>query len=199
MELDELKESWKKTGTNDKKSKLNIMELIQHPSYGPVATLKREYRKLIILLVVMPLCLLLTNAQDITKPLTSILFWFYTLFCFGMIYYFTRNLKLLDKISRMDNPVKENIQQQVSILENRLRIQMKLKVYIFLIFILLVEVVPYIQDYRMLNTWHNLPILIRLGSYSALILLQHFLSRAVLQKKFGQHISYLKEMLKEME
>jgi hypothetical protein len=43
MELDDLKNSWKKTELKTNKN-VDIMELIQHKSYGPVAALKRDQK-----------------------------------------------------------------------------------------------------------------------------------------------------------
>jgi hypothetical protein len=39
----------------------------------------------------------------------------------------------------------------------------------------------------------------RFGAYAALILFQYFLSRVLSQRKFGQHINQLKELVKQMD
>jgi hypothetical protein len=45
MELDDLKHQWKQADKTQKPINQNIMELIQHRSRGPVAALKRSFRK----------------------------------------------------------------------------------------------------------------------------------------------------------
>ena len=63
MELDDLKQPWKEADKNQKKQNKNIMELIQQKSYGPVAALKRSYRKQIIVMLLMPLLLLIPQPE----------------------------------------------------------------------------------------------------------------------------------------
>jgi hypothetical protein len=70
MELDDLKQTWKKK-TNQKPYNKTIMEMIQHKSYGPIAALKRSYRKQILLMLLMPFFLLAMSGDDMTKPLSS--------------------------------------------------------------------------------------------------------------------------------
>jgi len=50
------------------------MNMIQHKTYGPIAALKKEFRKQIIVMCLLPMLLIFTNLDDIYKPLTSILF-----------------------------------------------------------------------------------------------------------------------------
>jgi len=63
----------------------------------------------------------------------------------------------------------------------------------------LTEIVPYIQHYRMLDKWHSLSPLIRIGSYAALLAVQYFLGRKLLYRKFGSHLKYLQDVLYETE
>jgi hypothetical protein len=82
MELDDLKQTWKQTPVQ-KATNTNIMELIQHKSYGPVGALKREFRKQIMVMAILPVALFLTNMNDISKVLNSVMFWSYVAFCLG--------------------------------------------------------------------------------------------------------------------
>src|SRR5437868_3525546 len=120
MELDDLKLSWKETEIK-KNINTDIMKLIQHKSYGPVAALKREFRKQIIVMTILPIMLICTSADDITKPLTSVLFWAYVTFCIGVIVFAYFNYRIADKMSNMDGMVKSNLEQQVNTLETRLK------------------------------------------------------------------------------
>lgn len=199
MELDDLKQQWKQAGKTGTPKNQNIMELIQHKNSGPVAALKRSFRKQIIAMMVVPIAIIGTNMQHIDKTLTSALFWFYILFCIGVIAFARLNYNLVKKMDQMDGMVKSNLKQQIRLLETRLKQNLIGIRIALLMFVVLTEVLPYFQDFHMLNTWHSLSPFIRFGAYAALFLFQYFLSRKVSQQKFGQHIDYLKELVKQME
>ena len=99
----------------------------------------------------------------------------------------------------MDGKVKSNLEQQISILETRLNQNLIGIRVALLFFIILTEVLPYFQNFRMLNTWHSLSPFIRFGAYAGLFLFQYFLSRRISDRKFGQPIARLKELVKQME
>jgi hypothetical protein len=51
----------------------------------------------------------------------------------------------------------------------------------------------------MLDKWHSLSPIIRFGSYAALLLMQYFIARKIRERKVGRHLTYLKELVKEMQ
>jgi hypothetical protein len=196
MELDDLKEAWKKT--NLKKTNTDIMELIQHKSYGPLNALKREFIKQIRLMLVMPIILILTNIQNVDAVLTSIMFWSYVALCLAVIVVSYFNYRTVSKMG-MDRMVRSNLEEQISVVETRLKWYQKGVRIALLFFIMLTEVVPYFQHYRMLDKWHSLSPLIRFGTYAGFLMLQYFVSSAVCHRRFGSHLAYLKNLVKEME
>jgi hypothetical protein len=99
----------------------------------------------------------------------------------------------------MDGLVRSNLEQQLDLLQTRLRWNI-VGVRIDAIFLMvLLEVVPYFQHYRMLDKWHSLAPVIRFGSYAGFLVIQYFVSKWVCQLKFGRHIDYLKGLLNEMQ
>jgi len=198
MELDDLKQTWKQSETN-KNINTNIMNLIQHKTYGPVAALKKEFRKQIIVMSLLPLFLIVTNLDDIYKPLTSILFWAYVLLCAGVVVFAYFNYRIANQMSVMDRGVKPNLEKQVNILETRMQWKVTGLRIALLFLIVLTEIVPYIQHYSMLDKWHSLSPLIRFSAYAGLLLFQYFVGRKIIYRKFGSHINYLKELVRDME
>jgi len=198
MELDELKHQWKRVDQIQKSKNQNIMEIIQHKSNGPVAALKSSFKKQMIAMTVVPIAIIATNLHHIDKTLTSALFWFYIVFCIGVIIFARLNYIVVQKMEGMDGMVKSNLEQQIFILETRVNQNLMGIRIALLFFIVLTEVLPYFQNFKMLNTWHSLSPFIRFGAYTGLFLFQYFVSRAVSQQKFGQHIAYLKELVKQM-
>jgi Mn2+/Fe2+ NRAMP family transporter len=198
MELDDLKNTWQQTGNNKIKN-TDIMELIQHKSYGPITALKNAFRKQIIVMMLIPALLLFTSIDDITKALSSIMFWSYVVFCIGVIVSFYYNYRVVNKMEAMDGMVKQNLEQQIAVLEKRFRWHLTGVRIALIFFILLTEIVPYFQHYRMLDKWHSAPLLLRYAVYALLLIVQYTLSMTVWNRKFGSHLKYLKALVKEMQ
>ena len=198
MELDDLKQTWKQTPIH-KSLNTDIMELILQKSYGPLAALKKAFRKQILMMSILPIFIFLTNLDDVHKVLTSVMFWSYIAFCIGLIIFSWFNYRIVQKMEGMDAMVKPNLEQQISILETRLKWHITGVRITFAFFMVLTEVVPYFQHYRMLDKWHSLSPLLRFSAYSGLLLLQYFTIRSILHRKFGQHLNYLKSLVKEMQ
>ncbi len=175
------------------------MEMIENKSYGPLASLKREFRKQMAVMAVLPILLISTNMRNIDGVLTSVLFWTYVAFCFGMILFSSYNYRLVERMQKMDGLVKTNLEEQVNLLETRIRWKVTGLRIVLLFFVFLLELLPYVQHYKMLNTWHSLSPFIRFGTYAAFFLFQYFVSKRLMQRKFGNHINYLKELVRDMQ
>jgi hypothetical protein len=199
MDLEELKQTWKQSENINQIQNNNIMEMIRNKSYGPLAMLKREYKKQVRVMIIIPIIIFFTNVDNVQAILTNVLFWSYIIFCIGLVVFAYLNYRLVDKMEGMDRLVKSNLEQQISILQTRLKwLRVGLRIAL-IFFIALTEILPYFQHARMLDKWHAVSPYIRYAAYATLLLLQYFLSRAVLQRKFGQHLSYLKELLDKMQ
>lgn len=197
MELDDLKQTWKENNIKKTVNK-NIMEMIQNKSYGPVAKLKRSYIKQILVMGLMPLYFLIISIDDISQPLTSVLYWCYTAFCLLVMAFAFYNYRIADKMQDMNGMVKMTLEQQIFLLEKRMNWKIIGLRIALLFFVVLVEVLPYFQHLRMLDKWHSLSPFIRFGSYALLFIMQYFLTPRILHHKFGRHLTYLKELAKEM-
>ncbi|MBV9987477.1 MAG: hypothetical protein JO301_07350 [Chitinophagaceae bacterium] len=197
MELDELKQTWQQA-TIEKTSNKDIMELIHQKSYGPVAALKRVFRKQIVAMSLIPLILVVTNLNNVSAVFTSILFWCYVAFCIGIIVFAGYNYHIAGKMEEMHGEVKQNLEQQVNLLEKRLHWELIGLRAVLIFFVILLETVPYVQHYRMLDKWHSLSPLIRFGAYAALAITQYVVNRRLSYHKVGRHLVYLKGLISEM-
>lgn len=198
MELDELKEIWKETSLPSQ-SKKNIMEMIQHKSYGPLAALKRTYRKQIVAMCLIPFILFTANLQYVDRVLSSILFWAYVVFCFGIIVFASYNYRIVKKLQKMDGAVKSNVIHQIKLLEDRARQEVMGLRIVVLFFIALVEVIPYFQHSRMLDKWHSLSLFVRVTAYIGILILQFVVNRRLQKKRVISHLDYLKKLIQQME
>lgn len=198
MEPEDLKKMWKETPIQNK-SNINIMELIQNKNYSPLSSLNRTYRKQIIAMSLIPFLLILTNINDTDKVFSSILFWAYVAFCMCIIAFASYNYRIVKNMQTMDTVVKSNLEQQIALLEKRANIEILGLRAVMLFFMLLLETVPYVQHYRMLDKWHSLSPLIRFGAYAGLLLFQYFMNRNLKERKIGRHLAYLKELVEQMK
>src|SRR5436853_4264771 len=101
MELYDLKQTWNETNINKNKNK-DIMDLMKQKSYGPIAALKREFRKQIVVMALLPLFLLFTTIEELSGIFTNVLFWSYTAFCLGMVTFAIVNYRIVEKLGTMD-------------------------------------------------------------------------------------------------
>ena len=198
MELDDLKNTWKQADNVGLSKNQNIRELIQHKSSGPVAQLKRSFKWQMIAMTIVPIAILGTNMHHIDQTLSSALFWSYVLFCVGVIWFAWLNYRVVERMEEMDGAVRTNLERQIFLLETRLKQSLIGIRVALLFFILLTEMLPYFQYFKMLNTWHSLSPFIRFGAYAALFLFQYFVSRRVSEQRFGKHLANLKELVNQM-
>ncbi|MDB5210070.1 MAG: hypothetical protein JWQ30_897 [Sediminibacterium sp.] len=199
MELFELKQQWKKTGSLPTTHNHNIMEMIRHNSNGPVAVLKQSYRRQAAIMLVLPIAMTLINLSNIGSALSSVLFWTYVAFCVAVAIYAGYNYRVVATLDETDSMVKQHLEKTIAVLETRMRQNVTGVKIALLIFIVLTEVLPYIQHFPTLDYWHGLSPFIRFGAYALLILSQHFSLRRMSYLKFGQHIERLKELVRQME
>jgi hypothetical protein len=198
MEIDELKKIWNET---PEKGNLNtrIMEIIQNQTYGPLESLRAAYRRQIVLMSIIPVLLVMSNFNDIDKILTSVLFWAYVAFCICIVTYARMNLNIVAKMQQMDKVVKANLEQQVILLEKRTRLEIVGLRVVLAFFIVLVEMLPYFQHYRMLDKWNSLNVFIRFGAYAGIALLQYVLTKNLKERKVGRHIKNLKQLASQLQ
>jgi len=198
MELDDLKNAWKQDDQKQTKTP-NIMEMIHQKSRGPIASLKTAFRKQMAAITVLMSMIIITNARNVDSVSSNILFWSYIGFCLALIIAFYFNYQLTRKMESMDDRVKNNLEQHVALLEQRLKWQAIGARIVIVFFILLLEIIPHYQHLRMLDKWHSLSPLIRFSSYGAFFIFQYFIGNAVKKNRFGKHLDYLKNLLNELK
>jgi len=119
--------------------------------------------------------------------------------CIAIVLFAFYNYRIVKRMLEMDIIVKNKLEQQITLLEKRTKLEIIGVRLVLFFFALLVEVVPYFQHYRMLDKWHSLPVVGRIGCYAGLLLLQYFLSNRIKERKVGRHLSYLKQVVLQMQ
>lgn len=198
MELDELKQTWQQSQST-KPLNTNVMELIQHKSYGPLAALKKAFLKHIALMMIVPAYVIIVTTDDVQRVFSSVILWYYVVFCLAVIVFSYLNYRMVSKMEVMDTLVKANLEQQVEMLETRMKWKKTGLAIALVIFILLLEIVPYFQNYRMLDKWHSVSPAIRYVCYATFLVFQYFAGTWVNKRRYGRHLEYLKELTNEMQ
>ena len=198
MELDDLKQPWLESAKNIKPLNTNVMEIIQNKSYGPAAQLKRNFRKMIIIIPIV-VTMLIVNLSKKHDIFSDVLFWFYIIFISSMMLFFYYNYRLINKMQCMDCLVKSNLEKQVKTLENGFKWRMVIIRGAFIIFIVLLEVLMYYQQEPALAKWYAQPATIRMSAYAILITAWYFITKLIFRTRYGKHIQNLKNLVQQME
>ena len=198
MELDDLKPAWKREDRTTKTT-TDMTTLIHQKSRSPLASLQKGFRTQRIMFTTSMVVIVVTFSKYLSSLSSYIFFWTYIGLCLFVIAAFAVNSMQVRKMERMDNSVRENLERQVTLLEQRLNWQGILVRMAIILFIVLLEVIPHFQYIKMLNTWHDLPIGLRFLAYAGYLTLQYFLSRYVRKRKFGRHLDHLKALLQEVK
>ncbi len=198
MELDDLKQPWLESAKNIKPFNKSVMEIIQNKSYGPAARLKRNFRKMIIIIPIV-VTMLIVNLSKKHDIFSDVLFWFYIIFISSMMLFFYYNYRLINKMQCMDCLVKTNLEKQVKTLENGFKLRLLITRGAFIIFIVLLEVLMYYHQEPALVKWYAQPVIIRMLAYAILITSWYFITKLVSRTKYGKHIQNLKNLVQQME
>lgn len=197
MELEQFKEAWNNESTGSPELvNSDIMELIQHKSYSPVATLKRKFR---LQLLSFPLLVAVIVYDFIKKPLllTDLTFWLFILFCFSVTGFFWFNYSIINRLQNSGDSVKAAITKDIIILEKGFKKFFIVSRIVFVLFIILVEVLMHSHKLPDFEIWSTYSIPIRITGYILALIVQYFLVKFSFKKQYGQHISFLKDLLQK--
>ena len=198
MELDYLKKPWQQATEKSRPADTNIMELIQNKSYGPVATLKNRFKKQMIIIPLL-FSFVLVQLSWHHNIYYNISFWLFLIAGIAMSGYFLYSYLLISKLQHMEHPVKANLEKQVNLLEKGYKWRLMGVRTLFVVYIILLEMLMYYKQEPSLVKWYAQPLAIRLLCYAALAIAFFFITRIVVNYKYGKHIRYLKELVQQMQ
>jgi hypothetical protein len=172
------------------------MEMIHHESLGPVAILKKKFRKQLIFL---PILICITALLFLTDLNNAEKVWFLIsiVACLAQLFDVYVNYKLTSGLERMDRPVKTNLERYISRIEKSLKWQHKAGMGLLVLMYLFIEVAMRFHNGELLDDWRAIDPFIRLGAYALSFVALHFSSRFVRRRDFDQHIGRLKKLLTE--
>ncbi|MCX2430897.1 hypothetical protein [Pedobacter sp. GR22-10] len=197
MELDDLKQDWNKSTPAHKTPLYNLDELTVTKSTGAIETLKRKYKKQMILL---PLAATFLGSFAVQNPVLqrNAFIWFIIplMLLLALIYY--RSYMLVAKMEQTSmESIKKSIQENIELLDRNAKQQLYFTRFILIMLILILEATMYYQHPAAFVAWSSLGLPIRLAAYTLALFLQPFITKYFFELNFGRYIQNLKSLLNQ--
>ncbi|ANI87906.1 hypothetical protein A9P82_00360 [Arachidicoccus ginsenosidimutans] len=202
MELDDLKQAWQQQTPEDidVRNNKNIIDMIKYKRYGPVASIRSIFGRAFWLAPIMAGIIIFMIVNKDTR--NDILMWSLILILVPILIFYFYWYKKLGKIQHDENPIKGTLENNVIRLEKGLKIlYFSTNLLAFLLLICIMELPIFLNHKTSGYNWwrQNVPVYLRCLAYLAFGVYAYFSSKKTQYRFFGQHIDYLKELLRKME
>ncbi len=197
MELNDLKQNWSETTSSQSPLKNNIMDMIKSKSNGPASILESKFKKQLWALPALPVLMAVQyyrNPQLFNNP--SI--WF--LYALGFILggYMLYNYLIVKKLQHPQFAVKENIETQITKLENSFKWYRIFMTFVYLLIPVGLEMAIHYKVPTGFEQWYDVSIVIRLLVYIGGFIGMLFMSSRWFKSLYGVHISNLKKLAAQL-
>lgn len=208
MELDQMKDVWKQQFSNQgtSLSEDDLVRMINHPSRGPVASMKRNLRmELYWVIFTFGVAALVFFWAFKSKMIGYSIAY---LFFMGLfIFYYISKTRLLSRMQCVTCEVKSNLSLQISTLEKYIRYNLIISTLVYPLFLMLGALILYLNFYSQTPK----PIFVYSTAYSLFVttgvwvlfsvittIPLYFLNKKYLHWLYGKHIRRLKGVLFEL-
>jgi magnesium-transporting ATPase (P-type) len=195
MEIDQLKQQWQQDVAGDTPPDVDLQQIRNHSGASSLSDLKRSFRKQIVLLaLVFSMVIYQFRHKDL---LNSVFFWLYLLFSISLLIFFYANFRIVKRLESNDQPLTAHLLQQVTLLQQRMRLHLMFTRGAALLLFILAELVPFFSEESMLVKWHAVHPLIRVAVYIAFIIFQYFVGKKLAEKRYGRHLQRLQSLIND--
>jgi hypothetical protein len=197
MDLDHLKQTWQNSATAPV-TDAEILKMIKLQGSRPIARLKKQFRKKMILLplVVMWLYIYFSKKHDLTG---DIIFWTYAFLMAIISIYAFVNYRMVSRLEKMDGPVYPHLYEEISAIEKSINMNNRIVLFMLVFFFILGETVMQIGLEPGLHKWMAVPFVYRVMIYIAFLILKIFLSKFIFNRKYKPHLDKLKEIIQHIK
>lgn len=198
MELDDLKQKWTTSNEKIKLPDRDILDMIQNDSQGPVAKLKRRFRKGMVLL---PAIAIITATRLAQKHgfIYEVFTWYFITFCLLITLYFYLNYRVVSQIQTVEGDVKTNLKRQVLLLQTGLKWRLLITRGLMILFIILLEFLMQLKQDNGFEGWHHQPIFLRLLVYAGTFSGFYLLTKFATNLRYKKHIRHLESLTEQMQ
>jgi len=196
MELETLKTLWQEQETPPAEpDRESLLALLQKQSGGPIARMRRNIRKEVILMVICYGFCILFYLFAFSGSMSDVAWVFVGLFAFFYVYYYRKN-QLLKKMQCVSCEVRSNLAGQLKTLQKYLRFYFWSSTFIvpvslFLAFEIALHSQPGPVSMRKIVLLFAFALVLTIAVY--------FLNRWYIHKLYGRHVRKLQELLREMD
>ncbi|HEY4109651.1 hypothetical protein [Puia sp.] len=199
MELETLKSIWQEQDTPpvSATSREELLALLQKQSGGPIARMRRNLRKEVILMVVSYGFCILFYLLAFNGEMSGVAWLFVGLFAFFYVYYYRKNL-LLKKMQCVSCEVRSNLAGQLKTLQKYLRFYFWSSTLIVPVSLFVTFEITIHNRTTPVSSWVWMASLL-FALTGGLTVAVYFLNRWYIHKLYGRHIRKLEELLREMD
>jgi len=207
MELNELKEIWKQAAATPEdplKSDEELMNMLQEPSKGPIAKMRRNLFLELILVVISVTSVSIYYFLAFEGRFREVS-WAYMLLSLVFVGYYYRKNKLLRSMQCTACRVKANLELQLKTLEKYVKLYLIIgtalvPIVMYFMYFLVhgYKKVPLANAFGMAGSENKFALLYLLFTIIFTIVL-FFLNRWYIDLLYGRHIRKLRQLIREME
>ena len=206
MELDELKEIWKKSEPSSQKEDEQLKELLGKTSASPIRKMKRNLLYELIAIIASYSITIVYYFSAFQGKLAIIAWFMIVIALVFFVYYYHKN-KLLNEMECVTCRVKSNLEMQLKTLEKYIRVYLFSGMLVVPISMAIFAWVYYQGMTRFpMAGWLDIsptgsswkPALLWILASVILMMPIWFLNKWYLNKLYGKHIIHLKKILQEM-
>jgi len=197
MELDDLKQVWKEQPSGPDAGKEALQELMLGKSKGPIARIRRNLnRELVVVLVMYVLAILFYIFVDRSRYWNVAIMLAVILVLFFIYYY--KKSRLLKAMDQVSGQVKATLERQIQLLERYLRFYFLAGTIgtplVFLVTLFLLK--SRMPLGIVLSDFFNWPMAAGMG---ILVLLSYLLNKWYVNKLYGRHLERLRELVGQLD
>lgn len=201
MELDILKNNWKKISVDVDKNEFDIISATRKQMKSPLEELKKRSKKQIIILPLL-FIFLVVMAITVAKDNNNFLIYMAIIILPLLMIYYYFNLRLIGQLEVFNGSVKNDIEIKIRKLINSNVIYLSITRVLFLILIIFSEVLlrynrfDLIPDLALLS---KMSFLLRLCIYAGIFGIHYVISKYTFNLYFGKYLKQLRSILSDMQ
>lgn len=201
MELDLLKNSWKKISVDVDSNEFDIISATRKQMKSPLEELKKRSKKQIIILPLL-FIFLVVMAITVAKDNNNFLIYMALIILPLLMIYYYFNLRLIGQLEMFNGSVKNDIEIKIRKLIKSNFIYLNITRLLFLILIIFSEVLLRYNRFDLvpeLALLSKVSFLLRLCMYVGILGMHYLISKYTFNLYFGKYLKQLRSILSDMQ
>ncbi|MBT2622568.1 MULTISPECIES: hypothetical protein [Chryseobacterium] len=201
MELDLLKNSWKKISVDVDSNEFDIISATRKQMKSPLEELKKRSKKQIIILPLL-FIFLVVMAITVAKDNNNFLIYMALIILPLLMIYYYFNLRLIGQLEMFNGSVKNDIEIKIRKLIKSNVIYLNITRLLFLILIIFSEVLLRYNRFDLvpeLALLSKVSFLLRLCMYVGILGMHYLISKYTFNLYFGKYLKQLRSILSDMQ